>query len=460
MSGTSIDYSDTISCTSTNQCTVKYGSNGNWVCDDNNQKCVKKCSNDSDCGSTNKKFCMYDSEAGYNKCNDKDYQSLSVGCLSESDLESIKSSANVTSIESNTSSIDKCVDWARNQTCDGSGKCEYMIYKEAIDTPIDWDNFSANVTCGSNTYSISSKLKQGCLNNGTYSSCVYDESNSVLTSALQDAVNELGYDGSCTDYKLNYSYKCQNEPDGQTSTNSVNFTSGEIDKVSVNMSCPVGDSSAVQPVCISTNLSNTHSNNTNPNTCSYPIYNVPNYYSESQLASMAETQYASQVNQISEEIAQSTQNQEYLRAKQIMLQQRMSGQTNFTITDAYNLIQEEEQQNTTNQQTYNASLQNTFNKRMMNNLQLQRNDSINISKLENEKLLKNKKNLNGLDKRINTITNNIYKSQKTEQLNVKITYFLSIFLLIIFLLAILIFIFIIVKKNKVNINMNQYMGNE
>ena len=326
-----------------------------------------------------------------------------------------------------------------------------MIYKEAIDTPIDWDNFSANVTCGSNTYSISSKLKQGCLDNGTYSSCVYNESNSVLTSALQDAVNELGYDGTCTDYSLNYSYKCQNEPSDQTSTNSVNFTSGEINQVSLKMSCPIGDSSDVQPVCISTNLSNTYSSNTNPNTCSYPIYNVPNYYSDSQLSSMAETQYASQATQISEELAQNTKNQEYLMARQIMLQQRMNGKTNFAITDAYNLMQEEEQQNIANQQKYTSSLQSTFNKRIINNLQLQRNDSINISKLENEKLLKNKKNLDRLDKKINTITNNIYKSQKTEQLNVKITYFLSIFLLIIFLLAILIFIFIIVKKNRVNI---------
>ena len=449
-----INYSDTVSCTTTNQCSLKYGSNENWVCNDNNQKCEKKCYSDSDCG--NNKYCMYDSESGYNKCSDKDYESLSMGCLPESDLTSIKNSANVTSVESNSSSIDKCVNWSRNQTCDGDGKCEYMIYKEAIDTPIDWENFSANVSCNSSNYSITSKLKTGCQQNGTYSTCVYDESNSLLTSALQDAVNELNYNGNCTDYELNYSYKCKNEPSEQTSTNNVSFKSNEIGKVSVNIKCPIGDPDDIKPVCISTNLSDSQkskfSSNTNPNTCSYPIYNVPNYYSSSQLENMAETQYSNEYNKISEELQKNNKNEQNLIARKIMVQQRMNGNNNFSINDAYKLIEEEEQQNEKLTKSYYNSIKDNFDKKIINNMKLQKNDAINISKLVNEKIIGNKKNLSGLDKKINNITNNIYKSQKTEQLNVKVTYFLSIFLLVILILAILIFIFIIVKNYKGNIN--------
>ena len=62
-----------------------------------------------------------------------------------------------------------------------------------------------------------------------YNNCVYNSSNSllkdILTTSVNDAINELNYNGSCTDYTLNYSYKCQNEPSGQTASKSVNFTS-------------------------------------------------------------------------------------------------------------------------------------------------------------------------------------------------------------------------------------------
>ena len=123
-----------------------------------------------------------------------------------------------------------------------------------------------------------------------------------MTSALKDAVNELNYKGDCTDYTLNYSYKCQNEPSDQTSNNNVSFKSNELDKVSVNIKCPIGNVDDIKPICIATNLSDSQksqfSSNTNPNTCSYPIYNVPNYYSSSQLENMAETQYSNEYNNI------------------------------------------------------------------------------------------------------------------------------------------------------------------
>ena len=113
--------------------------------------------------------------------------------------------------------------------------------------------------------------------------------------------------------------------------------------------------------------------------------------------------------------------------------------------DAYNMLDQQEADREAAIAQQNQQLYNSFSTKIQQNLDLQQNDNSKLKNLENEKLVHNDGDLNDLDQEINTITNNIYKSQKTEELNVKITGFLSLFLGIIFAIAIVVFIFIVIK---------------
>ena len=449
----SINYDNTTSCTNDSQCKLAY-SNDNWVCDTTNSKCALKCFSDTVCGEN--KYCGYNSDLKMNKCQDKNFDTMSAGCIPDSNISSVQSNANVTNVSSNKSSIENCVSWARTQTCDSNQKCNYMIYKEAIDTPIDWDNFTAKVSCGSDSYSITSKLKNGCTSNGDYNNCVYNSSNSllkdILTTTVNDAINELNYNGTCTDYTLNYSYKCQNEPSGQTASKSVNFTSDEVNDLSVDITCPISESSDIESKCMATNLTDTQissfSSNTDPNNCSYPLYNTPIIYSQSDLNSVSQDVYNEELISIEQELGQIETNEQTLEAKKLMLQKRLAGDTDFSLSDAFQILAERENESSQNALLYNQSMYNSFTNKISKNLKLQRNDSHKLNNLENKRILNNKKNLDGLDKEINTITNKIYKSQKKEQINVKVTYFLSLFLGIVFAIAALIFIALVLKHYK------------
>ena len=73
---TSYDYSQTISCSNTNDCNEYYNTDTSGYPNDilrcNNEKCVLTCFNDDDCGQNN--MCAYDPDNKIQKCSNLDYQ--------------------------------------------------------------------------------------------------------------------------------------------------------------------------------------------------------------------------------------------------------------------------------------------------------------------------------------------------------------------------------------------------
>jgi len=446
-----IDYSNTIECSSTNQCNLKYGSNTNWVCNDKTKKCNLTCDKDSDCGEN--KYCSYNTYLNNNVCINIDYENLNIGCLNDSDLEAFKKNANITSIDSNNKSISDCVEWGRNQKCDGDQKCDYMVYKEPKESQIDWDSFKAQVDCSGHSTSVAAKIRDICTQNSDPNKCTMDRTNDemrlMLANILHDGSKESDYNGRCgdSDYKFSYSYKCKDVPDSKEKSGEIYFgkSLGSADEINgFEMKCPVDDTVDLKATCMAGNLTEKQREsfvkNDNPNSCSYPIYNLPNTYTKTELKTFLESKYKADQERIAKEIKKANDNEQDLRIQQFMYKKRMQGDMNFSYIDAKNILAEEEASNIAAQKQYKREQKQKLNNKIMNNIKLQKKDSVRISRLENDRLVNNKKTLDDLDRRISTITSNIYNSQKKEKLNVKVTYFLSIFLLIIFLLAILIFI--------------------
>ena len=427
------------------------------------------CYNDNDCGDG--KYCSYNSSLQENECIDKNYDTMSVGCIPNNDLTTIQSMANVTNVASNKETIEDCVNWARTQTCDGNQKCNYMVYKEAPEMSINWDSFSATIGCGSQTFPITDFLKPACI--GMVESCNFDSSNSQLQDILKQGLqayipvlkNLNG--GTCSKYTLTYSYKCNNDPSGQTSTKTVDFTEAEVGDVAMNITCPFeGDDSSSGAVCMALNLTDElkskYSSSTDPTSCSYPIYNTPNYYSADEITYMLENQYSNEIKNIEKEMAKTKNADLKLRGELLMYQQKKEGNTKITLEKAIEMVEQQDADEAQSHAQYSEELYNMFSEKIQQNLELQKNDNSKLRNMENEKIVHNKNDIDGLDQEINNITNKIYKSQKTEKLNVKITYFLSLFLGIILAIAVLVFIFIIVKnsgKGGGKINMNNMMNN-
>ena len=137
---TSYDYSQTKSCSDTDDCTQYYNNdtsgypNGNWECS-SEQKCILTCFDDDECGLNN--MCAYDSDDKNQKCSNLDYQDLSVGCISENDATTkFINNGNISNSDDINKSLRSCIKWSRQQTCNG-GDCNYLVYKEPVQTPID-----------------------------------------------------------------------------------------------------------------------------------------------------------------------------------------------------------------------------------------------------------------------------------------------------------------------------------
>jgi hypothetical protein len=399
----SINYNDTNTCQSNTDCNINGNNNdlnSQWMC--YNNKCIKTCISDSDCNiDENTKYCMYDSLLGNNKCIDNNYETLSKGCIVDDNIENAITNKN-------TSSLDKCVSWARNQTCANNGifdtKCEYVIYKEKTETPINLETIKANIQCTNNNtkQTKNSKFKNACSQklSDNNTKCNMD-----VKSILVNTIDDLKNNDDCTGYKLNYSYSCTNDPNKiEKSIDISNLDTNKNNPYNIEFTCPstLINKSTLNPVCMTANLSNiSNISNSSTTNCKYQVYNNPFNYTESQI-------------------------NEIYKINNPILEKELIEDINYNDDNSQEILRQT----------------------LMSNLELQQNDSMYINKLENEKIMINKENLDKLDKDINNLTNNIYKSQKIEQLNVKIIYFLSIFFGIIFLITVLIFIFVNIKKYK------------
>lgn len=399
---------------------------------------MSSCNSDSDCNS-NKPYCKYDSELKQNHCINID--TMATSCVKKSDIDSIRNSMEYSS---NASSLQDCINFARSQTCNG-GKCEYMVYKDAEETPIDLTSIEAKLKCGNTTFDVTEIIKSICLGlaPGDSNTCNINSSNSTIGSSLLAFIPLLA-SGGCNEYELEYSYKCQNID--KTATKTIKFNAGNVNDVTLNLTCPIDDDNTSSGAVCLVGSSNPGNTSTSSSDCSYPVYNVPNYYSNNEINDILANQYQNELQSIEEEMNNAKQKERRLKAERLMLEKQYNGNTDFTMEDAYNMLDQQEADREAVIAEQNQQLYNSFSTKIQQNLDLQQNDNSKLKNLENEKLVYYDGNLNDLDQEINTITNKIYKSQKTEELNVKITGFLSLFLGIIFAIAIVVFIFIVVKK--------------
>jgi len=398
---------------------------------------MSSCFSDSECN-TDAPYCKFNSELKQNQCINID--TMATSCVKGSDIDSVKNSME---FSSNASSLQDCINFARSQSCN-DGKCDYMVYKDAVETPIDLTSITATLKCGNTTFNVSDIIKQMCidLSTGNSNTCNLNSSNSIIENILLILIPTLDT-GGCNKYELEYSYKCQNSD--QTATKTVKFNADNVNDVSLNITCPIDDDMSSGAICLA-GSSNPGTISTSSSDCSYPVYNVPNYYSNNEINDMLANQYQNELQSIEDDMDEAKQTERRLKAERLMLEQQYNGNTDFTIEDAYNMLDQQEADRETAIAEQNQQLYNSFSTKIEQNLDLQQNDNSKLKNLENEKLIYNDGDLNNLDKEINTITNKIYKSQKTEELNVKITGFLSLFLGIIFAIAIVVFIFIVIKN--------------
>lgn len=407
---------------------------------------MSSCFSDSECN-TDTPYCKFNSELKQNQCINID--TMATSCVKESDIDSVRNSME---FSSNVSSLQDCINFARSQSCNG-GKCDYMVYKDAAETPIDLTSIVAKISCNSISNNMTEAinnafteiLKGLCQNSGSSDKCTINTSNTEFKNSVNFLTNFLKTinGGSCPEYDITYSYKC--ESGTQTKTKTLKFTDNTINDVSLNLTCPINDNTSSGAVCL-VGSSNPGNTGTSSSDCSYPVYNVPNYYSNNEINDMLANQYKNEIQSIEEEMNDAKQTERRLKAEKLMVEQQYNGNTDFTMEDAYNMLDQQEAEREALIAEQNQQLYNSFSTKIQQNLDLQQNDNSKLKNLENEKLVHNDGDLNNLDQEINTITNKIYKSQKTEELNVKITGFLSLFLGIIFLIAIVVFIFIVVKK--------------
>ena len=407
---------------------------------------MSSCYSDSDCNSS-KPYCKYDSELTQNHCINID--TMATSCVKESDIDSVRNSMEYSS---NASSLQDCINFARSQSCNG-GKCDYMVYKDAEETPIDLTSIEAKISCNSLSNNMTDAINNAfteilrglCQNSSSSDKCTINTSNNEFSGLLVSLTNVLKAinGGSCPEYDITYSYKCQNS--NKTATKTLKFTDNTINDVTLNLSCPIDNDTSSGAVCL-VGSSNPGTTSTTSSDCSYSVYNVPNYYSKNEIKDILANQYQNELQSIEEEMNDAKQKERRLKAERLMLEQQYNGNTDFTMEDAYNMLDQQEADREAAIAEQNQQLYNSFSTKIQQNLDLQQNDNSKLKNLENEKLVHNDGDLNDLDQKINTITNKIYKSQKTEELNVKITGFLSLFLGIIFAIAIVVFIFIVIKK--------------
>ena len=72
---------------------------------------------------------------------------------------------NISNSDDINESLRSCIKWSRQQTCNG-GDCNYLVYKEPVQTPIDINNNNLNVKIrckgGDNVRTITGDVQTYC----------------------------------------------------------------------------------------------------------------------------------------------------------------------------------------------------------------------------------------------------------------------------------------------------------
>lgn len=434
-------YSDiNTSCSTNSDCDIynEDGSGypqGEWDCV--NDKCILRCYDDNDCGTNN--MCIPVPGTTIQKCSDTTYQDNLAGCLPESNYNNFEKDMNISNSTDTNESLRSCVQWARKQSCDG-GDCNYLVYKEPVQTPIDMDNISSKIVCTddeSNYSYITSKVKAYCKSDDRYSTnCAYDIPDPVKNVATEDIAN-------CTNFKVVTTYKCVN----QDETNTLETTLDDP----ITLSCPLGDGSDFKAKCAVGHIDSAEINQytvaTDSADCKYPLYKIPPLYSsQADLDQIMSSANDKELQSLQEELEDSQEQLLQLKVRKFQNEQRLFENNELTYDEAYALMTEMNKQKEEQIELQNQERMDTLKSELSSVFQTQQTTANSLNVLEERKINDATGKLNNLDRQINTITSNIVKTQTKEMIQVGIIKFLFILFIIVAILAVMTFIYFNAKK--------------
>ena len=447
-----IDYKNTRSCENDKTCSIEYNTftdnkDSKWQC--KNNLCKLTCYSDNDCGA----FGICDNNICRNK---KDYIGMYKGCLNEDRIDDFKKHQNNSGVEN----IDSCIYWSRKTKCkDGNNKdtnCKYMIYKDKVETPIDWQKFNATISCkvdsnNVNAQRITGKIKEYCQRDESYDKCIYNTANNYLNNIIKDGIKEFD---DCKEFKLSYSYGCKNQK-GEEPKRDVFFTADDIGKKKLfDIKCPTGNNKSFNEVCISGDIDKKYISNSNDRTkCKYPVYKIPHYYKSKEEKDFVKKQKIDnkirELNNKKEIYEKHSKNLDYEMMAIKKNYKTMDGK--YDIDRAENDVKNRETKDRDNKMNAFKKVKNNFitqfNKKIEENSKYANKYNRNIM----QKISINNKNIKNYDSQINKISQKIMQSKYKEKLNIKIASFFSILLFIFFLLGISVFIYFNLKNRKINL---------
>ena len=433
---TSYDYSQTQKCSNSDECTQYYNTdtsgypNGNWECE--SEKCVLKCFNDDDCGQNN--MCIYDSDNKIQKCSNLDYQDLSIGCISEDQANSkFRDRGNSSNSDDVNESLRSCIKWSRQQSCNGED-CNYLIYKEPIQTPIDINNnLSIKIKCkgGDTVRTITGDVKTYCTSQNP-DSCVYDIPSDTIDSIRNNNSN-------CNEFEVVTEYGCVNQ-DG-TNTNKTNLNEP------ISITCPTGDRTPFDAKCMTAHVDPSELTFISNDDCQNRVYKVPLMYStEADLKEIMSSAENAELKSIQEQLEETKDKMYELKVRQFKSWQKSLGNeldTNQAIQMMDQLEEERkeqiEQQRHTQINNLESELLDAHNNQVMT--------MNNLNNIEQSRIDESRHKLDSLDGKLNTITSNIVKTQTKEAVQVGIIKFLFVLLMIFFIFAVITFLYFNIKKS-------------
>ena len=433
---TSYDYSQTQKCLNSDECSQYYNNdtsgypNGNWECE--NEKCVLKCFNDDDCGQNN--MCTYDSDNKIQKCSNLDYQDLSLGCISEDQANSkFLQRGNSSNSDDVNESLRSCIKWSRQQSCNGED-CNYLIYKEPIQTPIDINNnLSIKIKCkgGDTVRTITGDVRKYCSGKNP-DSCVYDIPSDTIDSVRNNNSN-------CNEFEVVTEYGCINQEGTNTNTTSLDEP--------ISLTCPTGDGSSFNAKCMTSHVNPTELKFISENNCQNPVYKVPLMYStEADLKEIMSSAKNAELKSIQEQLKDTKEKMNELKIRQFKSWQKSLG-NELDTNEAIQLMEQLEEERKEHIEEKRHSEINNLESELSRSVNSQVMTMNNLNNIEQSRINESRHKLDSLDGTLNTITSNIVKTQTKEAVQVGIIKFLFVLLMIFFIFAVITFIYFNIKKS-------------
>jgi hypothetical protein len=420
------NYTDTDQCSTSSDCEAYNNDDsgypqGQWDCVDG--KCVLRCYDDSDCGTNN--MCI--PTDGVQKCSDITYQDNIEGCLTESAYANFEKDANISNSADTNESLRSCVKWARKQTCNGE-HCNYLVYKEPIQTPIDINGIDVKVVCSDDStkyYPITSKVKEYCADKDS-TNCVYN----IPDLVKQDAMANIQ---DCTNYKVVTTYSCVNQDETTTSEGTLSDP--------VTLSCPLGDGNDFKAKCAVGNADSDEIGqyvvSNDAADCKYPLYKIPPLYSsQADLDTIMQSASDKELQNIQEELETVHDQMLELKVKKFMNEQRLLGNSDLDYDEAYALMEEMEKEKEEQIEQSNQAKIDALESELSSVFTQQQKTAKSLNIIEERRIDDAKGKLDNLDRQINTITSNIVKTQTKESIQVSIIKFLFILFIIVGILAV------------------------